>query len=921
MLRPEPSNPITTSHSPPRELAAVPAGGHEALGPLLASYERLAEVFHEILSEQSLDMLLELIADALTDLVPHDGLTIWRADERERMLDPVLARGRWASEILQTRNAWGEGLTGWAVEHGEPVLANEAQLDPRVKQVPGTPLKEEEALISVPLVARDSTKGALNVYRRGAGARFSSPEFALVQRFAEAAALALDNAEIHATLAHEAQTDSLTGLYNHRRFQERLRAELALLGRRRDSVALLMLDIDDFKRVNDVHGHAVGDEVLLAVAETLRKVVRASDIPCRIGGEEFAVVLPGSDAGDALVLARRLRNLLAGLAVEPAPPVTVSIGVTQAPDHARNPRRLVACAEAAMMAAKARGKDTSVLYDEQAADRPHERGDARSVRSIAHLKLLQTLGSRLNRLNDVSAIGEAIVEELEDLLEYHACRVYVIEGDELRPVALRQHFATSGEPRSAVRLRVGEGIAGRAAATGVSLLVPSTLQCDFAAQVPGTAKVDETQIATPLIYGSRVIGVLAVSQLGVAQFDEDDVRLLEVLSGHAAVALENARLYEAERREAQTAKAMLETSNRLLSFSQELAAAADLDELLERVCEGTASIVASPRQSVWLQDATGQPLRLRAARGYSSEQLTELRAVRLPHAVVAEFAGQTRPFVLGALEIAILEGAPADLTSSRFAVAPLRFAEQRYGCIVAAAPAEDAEFSQHRLDLLSGIGSQAQIALASADNIEQLESTFIATVEALANALEASDESTSSHARQIRDWALALGRELRLEPERLKRLELGALFHDIGKIGIPSHVLTKPGPPTDEEWELLRRHPVIGEQILAPIEQLQEVRRIVRHCHERVDGGGYPDGRAGAEIPIESRIILVCDAFHAMTTDRPYRGRLPYEEARRRLRAGAGSQFDAHVVDGFLRLLARGVLAHVSSPEATRQIA
>jgi HD-GYP domain-containing protein (c-di-GMP phosphodiesterase class II) len=140
----------------------------------------------------------------------------------------------------------------------------------------------------------------------------------------------------------------------------------------------------------------------------------------------------------------------------------------------------------------------------------------------------------------------------------------------------------------------------------------------------------------------------------------------------------------------------------------------------------------------------------------------------------------------------------------------------------------------------------------------------------------------------------------------MKRLELGALFHDIGKIGIPSEILRKDGPLTDEEFAIVKEHPVLGARILAPIDRLADVRPIVRAAHERWDGTGYPDGIAAEDIPLESRIVFVCDAFHAMTSDRPYRGRLPLDEAVRRLREGAGTQFDPRVVETFVRLYEAG---------------
>src|SRR4029077_19931900 len=136
-----------------------------------------------------------------------------------------------------------------------------------------------------------------------------------------------------------------------------------------------------------------------------------------------------------------------------------------------------------------------------------------------------------------------------------------------------------------------------------------------------------------------------------------------------------------------------------------------------------------------------------------------------------------------------------------------------------------------------------------------------------------------------------------------KRLELGALFHDIGKIGIPSRILAKPGALTPDERRIVETHPILGERILAPIEQLGEVRLIVRCAHEHYDGTGYPDKLSGEQIPLESRIVLACDAFHAMTTDRPYRKSLGVDEARRRLVEASGAHFDPQVVDALLRVL------------------
>jgi diguanylate cyclase (GGDEF)-like protein len=874
-----------SDHALPLRLLDGDAVADAARGTeLVESYRRLADVFHDVLGEQSLDALLDRIADALAELVPHDSLTIYEADEPRRLLLPVWARDKWADKILADSCPFGVGLTGWGVEHREPVRVNQAHLDPRTSTVPGTPEDEPEAMITIPLIARDSIKGALNIYRLGEEASFDDDEFELAKRFGDAAALALDNAQIRARLEHQAQTDPLTGLYNHRAFHERLRRALASASRTHDAVSILMLDIDDFKRVNDIFGHGAGDEILRSLAETLKDAVRASDVVYRLGGEEFAIVIASRSAEDAERLAHRLVERVELTEFEPTGRITISVGLARGPEHAMNPRELIACAEAAMMTAKARGKNQIVVYDDAELERPEgELGPStRDVRSVAHMKMLQSLGGKLNRLNDVRQIGEVIAKELRSLIDYHNCRISLVEGDDVVPIAFVGQFTSeTQEPLEILACKVGQGITGRVAETGDSLLIGDAANCEFARILPGTDAVDESQVVVPLTYGTRVVGVIVLSKLGLDQFDEDDVRLLEVLAGHAAVALENAGLYEAARREAERATALLE-------FSRELASADGLDSVVGRIVELSATTLASPRVSVWWQDTVDGDIRVRGTYGYSELDRERLARMVFERELGAEQLTTKEPFVV--------------TNELDAAIAPMTLDGGRLGCIAVALP-DGVEFGERQLRLLAGIAHQSKLALTNAGNFDTLERTFLETVEALANALEANDEYTSSHARWITDLALKVGEGLGLEPRALKRLELGALFHDIGKIGIPEAILSKPGPLTPEERTLVEKHPELGEKIIAPIDRLEEVRPIVRHCHERYDGDGYPDRRGGQDIPIESRIILVCDAYHAMTTDRPYRKRLPKEEALRRLDEGAGTQFDPAVVAVCKRVL------------------
>jgi HD-GYP domain-containing protein (c-di-GMP phosphodiesterase class II) len=210
------------------------------------------------------------------------------------------------------------------------------------------------------------------------------------------------------------------------------------------------------------------------------------------------------------------------------------------------------------------------------------------------------------------------------------------------------------------------------------------------------------------------------------------------------------------------------------------------------------------------------------------------------------------------------------------------------------------EFGPEELPLLTTIGGQIAIALQNAEAYEKLDRMYLETVTALAAAMEAKDQYTASHADSLAAMAVAVGGRIGLTDAELRMLQYAAVLHDIGKIGIPGNILNKPAELTREEFDTMAQHTVIGERIISRIDYLVPIARIIRSAHERWDGKGYPDGNRGEEIPLASRILLVCDAFDAMTTDRPYRSALPIDEALSELARHSGTQFDPRVVDVFL---------------------
>ena len=572
---------------------AGPSGG------LLASYQTLHDVTRMLIGSASRDELLTRITRELKRLVPYDVLTIYRIDQARGQFNPLHVVDRFETHLEDHPFPLGTGFTGRAVDERRPINLDRADQAEGGELVPGTEW-EPESLVIVPLMVRDQPIGTLNISRLGDDVAFSELEFDLICRFAEMAALALDNTEIRERLQQEAQTDHLTGLYNHRMFHERLRAELERAARYKRELSLIVFDLDDFKQLNDVHGHQEGDTVLGMVADVAAEGLRIDiDAAFRIGGEEFTILLPetGKQAAERVAdrIVQRVREMHA------VRPMTVSCGVATFPKDGSSPSELYMAADDALYAAKEWGKDRTAGFSARVAaarkSQAYATNRRRELESLNQLKLLGALAGKLNRLNDVSQIGTTIVSELRTMIDYHNARVYLLEGHRtLEPVAfggtlnLKEY---AGQTFDALRCEMGEGITGTAALRGQTLNIGDAQDCEFAEDVEGTDDIEESIVAVPMRFERSTIGVIVLSKLGKNQFSTLSVRLLELLAAQAAVAFENARLLEAERRSAAVSKALLEIATRAASEPSTAGVAEHVADSVRMLVDATAVAVVS----------------------------------------------------------------------------------------------------------------------------------------------------------------------------------------------------------------------------------------------------------------------------------------------------------------------------------------
>jgi len=186
--------------------------------------------------------------------------------------------------------------------------------------------------------------------------------------------------------------------------------------------------------------------------------------------------------------------------------------------------------------------------------------------------------------------------------------------------------------------------------------------------------------------------------------------------------------------------------------------------------------------------------------------------------------------------------------------------------------------------------------------VSDLEEMFLGLIKTLSAIIDAKSHWTAGHSEKVTQYALGIGKEMGIDERDLKHLEIAGLLHDIGKIGTYETILDKPGTLTENEKTIIKHHPVKGTEILSSIKQMKDIIPLIRHHHEYYNGGGYPDGLKGEEIPLLARILCVADSVEAMASDRPYRKGMKMDIIIKELKRCSGTQYDPNVVDVFLRL-------------------
>jgi diguanylate cyclase (GGDEF)-like protein/putative nucleotidyltransferase with HDIG domain len=653
---------------------------------------------------------------------------------------------------------------------------------------------------------------------------------------------------IHRSLAipqlqAEARIDPKTGLFNARHFAVVMQDELGRAERFQRPMSLIMADLDLLRDINNTYGHLAGDAVLRGIAEVFRQQLRHYDVPARFGGEEFSILLPETPAGEAYEIADRIRRSVAARRFDvetSSEPIraTISMGIAAFPRDGSDMNELVHQADLAVYRAKLQGRNRVL----DASDEP----------------LLAQPEKRAQRLMSLPAETQEPVQAIPPAQEI------------VPEVERRQHARphTPPAPRFFAvprRLALLVGLVGGLGTTAGVLGAVFGHSTDIFGLVTIIVLVALGQVLSLEVEETGTISVSAVGALVAAAIIGPRAALPLALTMSAV---------EWSARRAVFHQLLFNVG--ALSLASLGAAAVFSIHIGGSI--GTGVFVASGLVAGIAYFVVDMGL-VSAAVGLSG-RVSPRRVWRerfawlLPHYAVYGFVAAViyeayKP--IGAWAIVVF-ALPLFL---------MRKTQEAY--------LKHTQRSAHKLREAAETIQSQNVSLEQANKLLKERST--AAMESLSATVDARDAYTAGHSRRVQQLALAIGRELELSHAELELLGYAALFHDIGKLGIPDAILLKPADLSPTEWVVMASHAAEGASIINRLGFLSDAVPAIRHHHERFDGAGYPDHLVGDDIPLGARIIHVADAYDSMLTTRVYRPARPANAALAELRANAGTQF------------------------------
>ncbi len=853
----------------------------------LARKEKILSVLEEAsnIMNSSLEFqnLLEFLMDIAIEITGATcGALLLRKDSRN-YLEVAVARGKYPQEVKKIRVPFGEGITGWVARNQESLNVPNVLLEPRYIETPETIYSE----LAVPLTIGDKLIGVIAVDSSEINA-FTKDDSLSLNTLASMVTKVLENARLLA--------DS----------NQKLR-ELTRLFSISESLTARSLDDDGYKKVLKEACEALdcnaaslllynsdGEELSLKAQSGLPEEIESVKIGVGKGYHGWVAsqkiplliqdVLHDKTIAKFSFLDQFARSLLI-VPLTSSDRLIGTLGIYHKEDS-----KVISDSDQDLL---------NTIGRTLASHFENERLFNDSKRKLDYLSTLYKVGSSVSKTLNISTLFDTILQQVQEVMDVENCSLMAY--DQLNNfLTLDAAIGLPSNMIGHVQVAMGEGIAGWVAENRQSVLLKDiSKDVRFANHSGRMDYKTRSVLSVPILHHDELLGVLNVNNKRSGDaFFEDDQNLLLGISGQISQAIANANLHE-----------MTDMQVAELSLIQELGKAInsslDLDSVLNYFIDMTTRITESDRATLMLYDDVGDSLYVEVHRGFEDQNVEEIR-LKMGEGVAGRAAQVRRPMrVLNTGQNPDYKELPgvarkADLT---LISAPLVNKDNLVGVInCERLLSKKGPFTVENLDLLETLASQASIAIENARLYHNLLNVYLETIRSLAAAIDAKDSYTHGHSRRVTDLSVGLALEMSLAKTEVDTIRHASLLHDVGKIGISEQILLKPGKLTDDEFETIKSHPHIGAGILNSIEFLKRVCEIIKHHHERYDGRGYPAGLTGDEIPLGSRIICVADSFDAITSHRPYRKPLTFDEASAEIQRCAGSQFDPAVVQAFISL-------------------
>lgn len=759
-------------------------------------------------------------------------------------------------------------------------------------------------------------------------------------------------------LKQEAQTDGKTGLLNARYFSTLFHAEMERAKRFDRPVALIMADLDLLRNINNTYGHLAGDAVLTGIGQIIRDTVREFDIAGRFGGEEFAIALPEAGSLEARALAERLRQAVEA-AVFKVPnnttevQVTMSLGVACYPEDAATPNDLIHQADVAVYQAKLNGRNCVVCGSEV----PHSI-DFASVPTSERMSAPYS-GTFVPRPHNTGSLPNNVPAVSDPPLPLHPASPSsngLMPGATLAlpqtapssvPIAVAA-YSDAHAPSAVVAtniLRKGTApliMPMSASAVGPQMVAamvtaPDAVTENYIPPVPAQSQSRAAVVPArmkkavfPAFISSVIAAGIAFAITSLFMHVSPDpiaiglfvtlavvAELLQVdLYGRGTISVSAAINFAAALVTGLPGLALVSAAI-VLAHRLRQGPAVDLSSLYKTAFNWSTHLLAGVAPVLVMHllhvpfTLANLPLLLVPVL-LSSVSYFVVDTVLI--ATVISLVGGDNPFKIWTDRYRWLAGhylalcvmglfmgmaysglGPAGVLVFTLPVLMLRFAQKQY--------ITQTEHSVRELQRMNEELTRANAEVLDASRtMQSLNEELFLT---LSKIIDARDPYVGGHASKVADYAVAIAHDLGMVGSRMEPLRQAGFLHDIGKIAISEAVLHKPARLTDEEYEYIKTHAALGGEFVEMCRGLRHLAPFVRHHHERWDGNGYPDMLVGDGIPLEARILAVCDSVEAMASDRPYRQGMSLDEIIAEVKRCAGTQFDPAVAASFVRIAER----------------